>query len=116
MFAPCANGLVRPRALSILSRAQQLPASRCRTTGPLPTTLLSSRARLYSSEPAPEKTPLYDLHAKYGAKFVPFGGFQMPVQYSDLSLAESHNWTREKASLFDVSHMYARQSRVRVHC
>ncbi|KAL9092304.1 MAG: hypothetical protein Q9165_004478 [Trypethelium subeluteriae] len=36
---------------------------------------------------------------------VPFGGYEMPVQYNDLSLAESHNWTREKASLFDVSHM-----------
>lgn len=29
----------------------------------------------------------------------------MPVQYSDLSVGESHAWTREKASLFDVGHM-----------
>jgi aminomethyltransferase len=29
----------------------------------------------------------------------------MPVQYSDLSIVDSHNWTREKASLFDVGHM-----------
>ncbi|KAL8966339.1 MAG: hypothetical protein Q9183_003415 [Haloplaca sp. 2 TL-2023] len=29
----------------------------------------------------------------------------MPVQYSDLSITESHHWTREKASLFDVGHM-----------
>ena len=29
----------------------------------------------------------------------------MPVQYSDLSITESHNWTREKCSLFDVGHM-----------
>lgn len=29
----------------------------------------------------------------------------MPVQYSDLSIGESHHWTREKASLFDVGHM-----------
>lgn len=36
---------------------------------------------------------------------VPFGGYSMPVQYSDLSIAESHNWTREKCSLFDVGHM-----------
>ncbi|KXL46257.1 hypothetical protein M433DRAFT_143301 [Acidomyces richmondensis BFW] len=36
---------------------------------------------------------------------VPFGGYKMPVQYSDLTIAESHNWTREKASLFDVGHM-----------
>ena len=36
---------------------------------------------------------------------VPFGGFTMPVQYSDLSVGESHRWTREKCSLFDVGHM-----------
>lgn len=36
---------------------------------------------------------------------VPFGGYSMPVQYSDLSVGESHAWTREKASLFDVGHM-----------
>lgn len=36
---------------------------------------------------------------------VPFGGFHMPVQYKDLSISDSHKWTREKASLFDVSHM-----------
>lgn len=41
---------------------------------------------------------------------VPFAGYSMPVQYSDLSLVESHKWTREKASLFDVGHMYALQS------
>lgn len=38
---------------------------------------------------------------------VPFAGYSMPVQYSDLSVGESHAWTREKASLFDVGHMYA---------
>jgi glycine cleavage system aminomethyltransferase T len=38
---------------------------------------------------------------------VEFGGFMMPVQYADLSIKDSHLWTREKASLFDVSHMYA---------
>lgn len=37
---------------------------------------------------------------------VPFAGFSMPLQYADLSHVESHHWTREKASLFDVSHMY----------
>lgn len=36
---------------------------------------------------------------------VPFGGFYMPVQYSSLSVSASHHFTREKASLFDVSHM-----------
>lgn len=51
------------------------------------------------------RTQLYDLHVARGAKMVPFAGFSMPLQYSDLSHLESHKWTREKASLFDVSHM-----------
>jgi len=36
---------------------------------------------------------------------VPFGGFEMPVQYSSLGVSASHHFTREKASLFDVGHM-----------
>jgi aminomethyltransferase len=36
---------------------------------------------------------------------VPFGGFQMPVQYSSLSVSASHHFTRSHCSLFDVSHM-----------
>lgn len=52
-----------------------------------------------------KQTPLYDMHVKHGAKMVPFGGYSMPVQYVDLGVGESHAWTREKASIFDVSHM-----------
>ncbi|QIX01553.1 hypothetical protein AMS68_007070 [Peltaster fructicola] len=51
------------------------------------------------------KTALYELHLAHGGKMVPFGGFEMPVQYTDLGVGESHVWTREKASLFDVGHM-----------
>lgn len=36
---------------------------------------------------------------------VPFAGYSMPVQYSSLSVGDSHHFTRTKASLFDVSHM-----------
>lgn len=50
-------------------------------------------------------TALYELHVSNGGKMVPFGGYSMPVQYSDLGVGESHKWTREKASLFDVGHM-----------
>lgn len=57
------------------------------------------------TEDNPGRTALYDLHVQHGAKMVPFGGYTMPVQYSDLSVGESHLWTREKASLFDVGHM-----------
>jgi aminomethyltransferase len=54
------------------------------------------------------QTLLNNLHITHSAKMVPFAGYSMPVQYSDLSLVESHNWTRQKASLFDVSHMSVR--------
>ena len=50
-------------------------------------------------------TALHEVHVSSGGKMVPFGGYSMPVQYSDLSVGDSHKWTREKASLFDVGHM-----------
>ncbi|MDP2800756.1 MAG: glycine cleavage system aminomethyltransferase GcvT [Phreatobacter sp.] len=49
-------------------------------------------------------TPLHALHGELGAKMVPFAGYDMPVQYPTGVMAE-HNWTREHAGLFDVSHM-----------
>ncbi|ATY62523.1 glycine cleavage system T [Cordyceps militaris] len=52
-----------------------------------------------------KKTPLYDLHVARGGKMVPFAGYHMPVQYSAQSLTDSHHFTRQHASLFDVSHM-----------
>lgn len=58
------------------------------------------------------KTPLYDLHVELGGKMVPFAGYAMPVQYP-LGIMKEHNHTREKAGLFDVSHMgqaYVRSS------
>jgi aminomethyltransferase len=50
------------------------------------------------------RTALYDAHLALGAKMVPFAGYEMPVQYPTGVLAE-HNWTRQNAGLFDVSHM-----------
>ncbi len=50
------------------------------------------------------RTPRYDLHVAAGAKLVPFAGYDMPVQYP-LGVLKEHLWTREKAGLFDVSHM-----------
>ncbi|MFY9461011.1 MAG: glycine cleavage system aminomethyltransferase GcvT [Aquabacterium commune] len=49
-------------------------------------------------------TPLHALHIELGAKMVPFGGYDMPVQYATGILAE-HRHTRTSAGLFDVSHM-----------
>lgn len=49
------------------------------------------------------KTALYDKHISLGAKMVPFAGFEMPVQYSGVTL--EHFAVREKVGIFDVSHM-----------
>ena len=54
---------------------------------------------------SPQKTCLYDFHLSHGGKIVDFAGWLMPVQYKDLSIQESHVHTRNKCSLFDVSHM-----------
>ncbi|MBD3387921.1 MAG: glycine cleavage system aminomethyltransferase GcvT [Candidatus Altiarchaeales archaeon] len=48
-------------------------------------------------------TPLYEVHERLGAKFVEFHGWAMPVQYS--GVIGEHECVREKAGLFDVSHM-----------
>lgn len=50
------------------------------------------------------KTPLYDAHVKAGGKIVPFAGYLLPVQYGTGVITE-HMAVREKAGLFDVSHM-----------
>ncbi|WP_119677919.1 glycine cleavage system aminomethyltransferase GcvT [Indioceanicola profundi] len=50
------------------------------------------------------KTPLHALHVELGAKMVPFAGYDMPVQYP-LGVLKEHLHTRDKAGLFDVSHM-----------
>ncbi|MBI3468510.1 MAG: glycine cleavage system aminomethyltransferase GcvT [Planctomycetes bacterium] len=52
---------------------------------------------------APQRTPLYSWHAAHGARIVPFGGWEMPVQYT--SIIEEHTATRTAAGVFDISHM-----------
>lgn len=49
-------------------------------------------------------TPLHQLHIALGAKMVPFAGYAMPVQYP-IGVMQEHMHTRNKAGLFDVSHM-----------
>ena len=51
-----------------------------------------------------KRTPFYDKHVALGAKIVPFAGWEMPVQYPQGITAE-HKAVRERAGLFDVSHM-----------
>jgi aminomethyltransferase len=50
-----------------------------------------------------KRTALYDEHVKLGARLIPFGGFDMPVQYS--SILKEHDAVRHRAGLFDLSHM-----------
>src|SRR2546421_128094 len=51
-----------------------------------------------------KRTPLYGLHAELGARFTPFAGYEMPIQYRE-GLRAEHLHTRSHAGLFDVSHM-----------
>jgi aminomethyltransferase len=51
-----------------------------------------------------QRTPLYALHAELGARFCPFAGYEMPLQYRE-GLRAEHLHTRAQAGLFDVSHM-----------
>lgn len=50
-----------------------------------------------------KSTPLIDEHRRLNAQLGPFNGWLMPIQYTSI-LAE-HEWTRTKASLFDICHM-----------
>jgi aminomethyltransferase len=49
------------------------------------------------------KTPLHARHLQHGARMVPFGGWDMPVEYGGIS--DEHLAVRTRAGLFDVSHM-----------
>ena len=50
-----------------------------------------------------QKTPLYDEHVEAGGRMVEFAGWQLPIRYG--SLVEEHRAVRERAGMFDVSHM-----------
>ncbi len=50
-----------------------------------------------------KKTPFYNIHVNLGARMVDFAGFSMPVQYE--SIIKEHEAVRNKAGVFDVSHM-----------
>lgn len=51
-----------------------------------------------------KRTPLYANHLAAGGKMVEFAGYELPVQYSS-GLMEEHKAVRERAGIFDVSHM-----------
>ena len=51
-----------------------------------------------------QKTALYNFHKSLGAKFVPFAGYEMPINYKK-GIINEHLHVREQAGIFDVSHM-----------
>jgi glycine cleavage system T protein (aminomethyltransferase) len=57
-----------------------------------------------ASSPQLKRTPLHHLHVELGARFVPFAGYELPVNFPSGILKE-HLHTRAAAGLFDVSHM-----------
>jgi aminomethyltransferase len=94
--------LASPRLTTTRIRATQGPP---RASGPL---------GLVMSEQALARTPLYEAHKALGGEFVPFAGWDMPVQYrrpvpavgnKDGGLVAEHLACRATAGLFDVSHM-----------
>jgi len=50
-----------------------------------------------------KRTAFYDKHVALAAKMVPFAGYEMPVSYSGIN--DEHFTVRQKAGIFDVSHM-----------
>src|SRR5437764_9327538 len=50
-----------------------------------------------------KRSPLHDRHVAAGARLVPFAGWEMPVQYE--GIRAEHLAVRERAGVFDVSHM-----------
>ncbi len=53
--------------------------------------------------PPLKRTALFDAHRGISARIVPFAGWEMPIQYA--GIVEEHRAVRERAGLFDVSHM-----------
>jgi aminomethyltransferase len=50
-------------------------------------------------------SPLHDRHVALGAKFAPFGGWEMPLEYAGGGVLKEHAAVREAVGVFDVSHL-----------
>jgi aminomethyltransferase len=71
------------------------------------------------ASPPLRRSPLYSRHQALGARFVPFAGWDMPVQYTS-GVSREHRAVRSAAGVFDVSHMgelfaHGRLQRTRHH-
>ena len=66
-----------------------------------------TQRRLSSTRALPSRvasrTPLYEWHRAAGARFIEFGGWEMPLQY--FGIVDEHLTVRQAVGLFDVSHM-----------
>ncbi|MCB1093095.1 MAG: glycine cleavage system protein T, partial [Verrucomicrobiae bacterium] len=56
-----------------------------------------------SDPPPPKRSPLHADHARLGAKFAPFAGWEMPIQYA--GILPEHRSVRDGCGVFDISHM-----------
>ncbi|RPA78640.1 glycine cleavage system T protein [Ascobolus immersus RN42] len=104
------NGLLRGSLNAMRTKTTLTALSSSRSNNAITTSPASANAiRSFSTTPrlgqALRRTPLYNLHLEKGAKMVPYAGWSMPVLYDGQSMTEAHNFVREKAGLFDVSHM-----------
>ncbi|MFE0591863.1 glycine cleavage system aminomethyltransferase GcvT [Micromonospora echinospora] len=53
----------------------------------------------------PRRSPLHERHTAAGAKFAPFGGWEMPLEYAGGGVLKEHTAVREAVGVFDVSHL-----------
>lgn len=53
----------------------------------------------------PIRSPLHERHTALGAKFAPFGGWEMPLEYAGGGVLREHAAVREAVGVFDVSHL-----------
>jgi len=58
-----------------------------------------------ATEAGPRRSPLHDRHVALGAKFSPFGGWSMPLEYAGGGVIAEHTAVRQQVGVFDVSHL-----------
>ena len=61
--------------------------------------------RVEASVEALQRSPIHEQHVRSGAKFAPFAGWQMPLEYEGGGVLAEHAAVRESVGLFDVSHL-----------
>ncbi|MGB3594749.1 MAG: glycine cleavage system aminomethyltransferase GcvT [Ornithinimicrobium sp.] len=57
------------------------------------------------SDAHPKTSPLHPFHVELGAKMADFGGWSMPIEYAGGGVVAEHRAVRERAGIFDVSHL-----------